>query len=139
MKNISYDSFCELKGKNDDRIKSFKNETYCKVDKDAIDMALFDLFRMGYDTSKVKNNIICTHIDGTCDSNRNDNSIECGNFYLCRAIAAINDDNDYLQYFIKKNGKGDIEISSTRRFKKSKKEYRKCTVDELIEHYQKLF
>jgi hypothetical protein len=70
-----------------------------------------------------------------------DTAIDCGsNIELFKALAAMNDDNDYMQLFVnKRNGYRWVLCNMQRLFDAVAKEcdWRKATADEIVEHFKK--
>lgn len=66
---------------------------------------------------------------------------DCGsNIELFKALAAMNDENDYRQFFIHRNNKYAWVLCNTRQLFDCislEQEYRKATAEEIIEYFKK--
>lgn len=87
------------------------------------------------------------HIHLLCDAYNSEpkhgDYINCGtNIALFKALAAMNDENDYMQLFIHRNNKYAWVLCNTRRLFDCiplEQDYRKATADEIIEVFKKVY
>lgn len=67
--------------------------------------------------------------------------IDCGtDIELFKVLAAMNDENDYMQLFINKSNKYRWELCDTHRLFDAvakERDWRKATITEIIEHFTK--